>query len=46
MLKLCRLTGHWWSFSKGWGVRACRLCSKKEQRMYDSHAGLYWVFLE
>ena len=45
MLKLCRFTGHWWMLGKGWGVRTCRLCSKREQRMYDSDNGIYWSHL-
>ena len=35
MLKLCRLTGHWWSDSKGWGVRMCRLCRRQEKAFYE-----------
>ena len=41
---LCKiLKGHWWSEAKGWGVRKCRLCSRRERRMYDSESGRHWV---
>ena len=35
MIKLCRWTGHWWVDDPGWGVRACRLCQRKEKAFYE-----------
>ena len=35
MIKLCKLMGHWWADHPGWGVRACRLCPRKEKAFYE-----------
>ena len=35
MIKLCKWTGHWWTDHPGWGVRVCRMCSRKEKAFYE-----------
>jgi len=41
---MCFLGFHFWKqLNDDWGIRICRICSKKEKAMYDSTRGIYWV---
>ena len=41
---MCRWIGrHWWAEAKGWGIRKCRFCQRREQAMYSSELGRHWV---
>ena len=45
-LLMCWFNRHWWRLHpEEWSVRVCRICRVREQAMYQSDTGLYWVRL-
>jgi hypothetical protein len=43
---MCWLGWHMWRLlPEDWGVRQCRICKVREQAMYHSVTGLYWIRL-
>jgi len=43
---MCWFNRHWWRpHPEEWAVRVCRICRAREQAMYHSATGLYWIRL-